>query len=246
MKRRILAYIFLFIIVGANIYYLPLTFQIIKSGGGSFGFGLLALPFTGGINLLQITALLSIIKYRNNVLSTINSIGIVGIALLSYSIYKIPEPKPSNERAIIVSSYGVTDTITYESIIIEDSIQPKSSFRFDPNSEFEIIYFDHLNQHEPIDSIYSICNNWQLTSAQIEQIIQILKPINGSQMHYEFGQYPCYYNGVINLLDNKVKFSINSGSWLSITSDTTIYYGDVEGKLKELFLDDMWTEEDYQ
>lgn len=246
MNRRILSYIFLIIVVAVNFYYLPLTIQIIQSGGGAFGFGVLALPFTCGINLLLITALLSIFKFGNNTLTTINSIGIVGIALLSYLIYTIPETRPANERSLIVTSNGVTDTITYESVLREDSIQNRGTFRFDPKVEFEIIDFEHLNEHETTDEMLSMCDNWQLTSSQIEHIIRTLKPINGSQWNYEFGQYPCYYSGTINQNRNKVKFSINSGSWFTVTSDTTIYYGDVKGRLVELFLDEVWTEEDYQ
>ncbi len=123
---------------------------------------------------------------------------------------------------------------------------PISSFRFDPNQEFQIIGFEHLNKHELADSEYAACKEWQLSKSDIERILKLLTPINGSQWHYEFGQYPCYFNGTLDQNGNSFGFSINSGSWLTISSDTTLYYGDVEGKLTELFLDDKWTDEDYE
>lgn len=137
MNRRILSYIFLITVVGANIYYLPLTIQIIESGGGPFEFGALVLPFTACINLLLITTFLSIFKCRNNILTTINSIGVVGIALLSYLIYTSPEPRPSNERSFIVTSNGVTDTITVESLLIEDSITTSKQELEETNTQEE-------------------------------------------------------------------------------------------------------------
>lgn len=121
-----------------------------------------------------------------------------------------------------------------------------TSFRFDQNDDFQILDFEHLNEHEPTDSIHSICQEWQLSKTDIHQILTTLTPINGYQWHYEFGQYPCYFNGAFSQNGGNFKFSINSGSWLTITSDTTIYFGDTEGKLTELFLDDRWTDEDYQ
>ncbi|MDW3211353.1 MAG: hypothetical protein R8N23_15865 [Reichenbachiella sp.] len=118
-----------------------------------------------------------------------------------------------------------------------------NAFRFEPNDEFQIVRFEHSNEYELTDSA---CNEWKLSESDIEQILKLLIPINGSQWHYEFGQYPCYVNGILNQNENNFKFSINSGSWLTISSDTTIFYGDIDGKLTNLFLDDRWTEEDYQ
>lgn len=148
---------------------------------------------------------------------------------------------------IVLSSCNKQDKTSQGETLQEDqTISSKSSFRFDPNDEFQINGFEHLNEHESADSIYTECKEWQLSNSDIERILQLLTPINGSQWHYEFGQYPCYYNGKLNQHGNNFEFSINSGSWLTITSDTTIFYGDVKGKLTELFLDDRWTDEDYE
>jgi hypothetical protein len=60
-----------------NLYFLMLTFEIVHSGGGSWGYGLLGLPITVPINMLLISACLSLrAKHQNSIsLLVVNSLG---------------------------------------------------------------------------------------------------------------------------------------------------------------------------
>ncbi|MDB0037283.1 hypothetical protein N9E60_02135, partial [Schleiferiaceae bacterium] len=52
--------------VGMNlIAYFPLTLYIIITDGGAFGFGYLALPFSGLMNLGGISAIIQIVRKSN-------------------------------------------------------------------------------------------------------------------------------------------------------------------------------------
>ena len=44
------------LLILANIYFIPLSFILLKSKGGPFGYGLLAVPITLSVNLLLISA----------------------------------------------------------------------------------------------------------------------------------------------------------------------------------------------
>lgn len=80
-------------IVGAgllllNLYWLPATISIIFTGGGTWGIGLIALPFTFFLNLFVITALLVYRKKFENSypLLILNSIIFILYSFLTYSI----------------------------------------------------------------------------------------------------------------------------------------------------------------
>ena len=72
-----------------NLYFLPLTFLTFYSGGGSWGYGLLVIPFSLPINLLIIPAFLALKKNgRSSVnLAIINSIGFIIGLLIFYFIF---------------------------------------------------------------------------------------------------------------------------------------------------------------
>ena len=79
MKLKIINRIISGLIILTNIYFIPLSFNIIKSTGGPFGYGLLLLPFILPANLLLITAGLTFKqKYQNNILLLrINAVGLM-------------------------------------------------------------------------------------------------------------------------------------------------------------------------
>ena len=71
--------------VGMNlIAYFPLTLYIIITDGGAFGFGYLALPFSGLMNLGGISAIIQIVgKSNRRSYAIINGIfGLAGIVLM--------------------------------------------------------------------------------------------------------------------------------------------------------------------
>ncbi len=215
MNRRILSYLFLVAIVGANFYYFPLTIKILKSSGGPLGFGVLALPFTGVVNLLLITAILSVFKYRNNFFMMVNLLGIIGIALLSYLIYTIPEPKPYNERSFIDTSNGVTDTVTYNSLSLADSTRNLEKTLEELNSQEDLTEDDCVFNNdikglstEAILKLNPTVNfNWNEEAQQITAIHEddtVFISIGG-----------CYhFNFIAGLRTNKQNFK-DSTFWLS-------------------------------
>ena len=60
------------------VYFLPLTFKIIKSGGGAFGYGMIVLPVTIVAHLFVITSIMTLTRKNRNQtgLLVINSIGL--------------------------------------------------------------------------------------------------------------------------------------------------------------------------
>ena len=58
-----------------------------------------------------------------------------------------------------------------------------------------------------------------------------------------FDHLRCVYTGDLIQDNQKYSFSINAGSWLTIsTNDTTLYYGDRDVKLTKYFLSEPWNE----
>lgn len=53
-------------IILVNLFFLPLSFQIIVTGGGPMGFGVLILPITILVNLLLIPAIVAIRKRKES------------------------------------------------------------------------------------------------------------------------------------------------------------------------------------
>ena len=71
--------------VGLNVIaFIPLTLYIIITDGGAFGFGYLALPFSGLINLGGISAMIQIVRKSDRLsYAIINGIfGVAGMLLL--------------------------------------------------------------------------------------------------------------------------------------------------------------------
>ena len=71
--------------VGLNVIaFIPLTLYIIITDGGAFGFGYLALPFSGLMNLGGISAMIQIVRKSNRLsCAIINGIfGLAGIVLM--------------------------------------------------------------------------------------------------------------------------------------------------------------------
>ena len=71
--------------VGLNVIaFIPLTLYIIITDGGAFGFGYLALPFSGLMNLGGISAMIQIVRKSNRLsYAIINGIfGLAGIVLM--------------------------------------------------------------------------------------------------------------------------------------------------------------------
>ncbi|QNM84476.1 hypothetical protein H9W90_09730 [Polaribacter pectinis] len=91
MIKKFNIFIALFLILG-NIYFLFITISILFTAGGSFGYGVLLLPFTFLTHLFLIPSILALKKKhrKNHILLIINSIGtayiiFIIVSFLSYS-----------------------------------------------------------------------------------------------------------------------------------------------------------------
>lgn len=116
---------------------------------------------------------------------------------------------------------------------------------FDTLADFNIISFKQVSNYPSSDTDTTKCADWILTKANIEQIIESSRLINGHEWHYLFSHLPCATTGQINQNELTYDFSINSGSWMTVgNSDTTIMLGYFDTELAELFLDDHWTEDE--
>ena len=73
------------LVIGLNVLvFIPMTVWIFITDGGAFGFGYLALPFSGLMNLGGISAMIQIVRKSNRLsYAIINGIfGIAGMLLL--------------------------------------------------------------------------------------------------------------------------------------------------------------------
>lgn len=87
----------------------------------------------------------------------------------------------------------------------------------------------------------SLCNNWLLTVPQLYQLIGTLEPISGEDWHHLFDHLPCQIIGEIDQNGASFCFVVNGGSWVSVTSaDTSVYFGDLNGRFKDLFIRNAW------
>ncbi len=91
----------------------------------------------------------------------------------------------------------------------------------------------------------TICNNWLLSLPQISELISQLTPLSGEDWHHLFEHLPCQVVGELDQDGVSYSFSINGGSWSTVTSkDTTIYFGDVTGRFKSSFITAAWNPEE--
>jgi hypothetical protein len=127
---------------------------------------------------------------------------------------------------------------------IVNHLKKKSIFQQDES--FEILEIKQLSDYPSSDPDTSYCSDWKLTENEMVNILKLTQPISRPDWHHLFAHYPCVYRGTLSQNKKILNFAINAGSWLTITSDTTIYYGDLSGILSELFLDTVWKEENEQ
>lgn len=92
-----------------NIYFLPLSFVLIKSTGGTFGYGLLVLPNTLSINLLLISAGLTFKTKLNNSIGLllINGIGLLWSLFWFWLLVTTPkmDQKMNNDELVLLLSF---------------------------------------------------------------------------------------------------------------------------------------------
>lgn len=116
---------------------------------------------------------------------------------------------------------------------------------FDTLSDFNIISFELVTKYPSSDKDTSKCEKWSLTDENIKQIIKSSHLINSIEWDIQFSHLPCAATGHLIQNDKEFNFSVNSGSWMTISdSDTTIMLGYFDSELSYLFLDEPWDGEE--
>lgn len=116
---------------------------------------------------------------------------------------------------------------------------------FDLNRSFEILSFKKSIDSHSSAKDTSACTEWILNKEELVKIIKESQPIDNTQLHYQFGHFPCQINGTIIQNSTQFDFSLNSGAWFRVYSpDTTFLYGSFEKENNKYFHDGVWTEED--
>ncbi len=113
------------------------------------------------------------------------------------------------------------------------TVKEESVFNFDLKKDFKITSYQKIIETYPKSDL-SACENWTIEKQDLRKIMQSMKSIQGEEWHHSFDHLPCEITGELIQNNNIFKYSINSGSWISIsTLDTTIWFGDVD-KLNEV------------
>ena len=116
---------------------------------------------------------------------------------------------------------------------------------FDKDIEFEITESKASASYPSSAPDTIMCKGWSLTGIAAKRVIKGFEPIDGHLWHYKYDHLPCVVEGQLSQNGKDYKFSINAGSWLTITSkDTTLYFGDEEKEFEKHFMSSVWTEED--
>jgi hypothetical protein len=137
--------------------------------------------------------------------------------------------------------------IDCESTLTEPELEEggiNSTNLFDSDSKFEFSIHGRYSDYPSSDPDTSYCSKWNLTDQDIQRILTKTTRISGQEWHILFGHYPCVYRGTLSQNEIEFKFEINGGSWLTITSDTTVFYADLGATLSELFIHEAWKEDE--
>lgn len=127
-------------------------------------------------------------------------------------------------------------------ILLEPVIKNQAAL-FDRNKTFEITKIQKSNDYPSSEKDTSFCADWMLSAAEAKRIISACQPISGSEWHHLFDHLPCQFKGTIVQNTAEYSYSINGGSWLTISSsDTTWTFGNYQKEYEHYFLSAPWTE----
>ncbi|MEZ2445887.1 hypothetical protein AB6805_29435 [Chitinophaga sp. RCC_12] len=95
-----------------------------------------------------------------------------------------------------------------------------------PNAIIRIISADReLNDSTSDDAIITRCKEWSLSSTAITTIFKHGRPISMHDFHYLYYVLPCEVKGIVQIDSSMYKYSVNAGSFFTISNrDTTCYF----------------------
>ncbi|MBL6449375.1 hypothetical protein JMN32_23895 [Fulvivirga sp. 29W222] len=119
----------------------------------------------------------------------------------------------------------------------------KTNSFFDRQREYKIKNLTKKNDSPSSMNDTTMCSTWNLTEKQVRVIIGNAKEIDGPKWHYKFEHLPCRVTGELVQNTKKYLLSINSGAWLTVSSnDTTLMYGIFSNSIDPYFVSSAWTE----
>jgi hypothetical protein len=151
---------------------------------------------------------------------------------------------------LFISNKDKENFITVNQPCVEcwgDECEDSEKTFFSVNAYFEILNFQKINNYPSSMEDTSICKSWSLSEGDIEKIFQNSKPLSGPDWHHLFDHLPCAITGRLIQNDKTYDFSINGGSWLTVSnSDTSLMFANFNNINESLFLSTAWTEEDME
>lgn len=108
------------------------------------------------------------------------------------------------------------------------SFSQSYSKRKAPNlkGKIEIITLINDKQENKGNYYYEPCDTWHIDKKAAYYIFRHAEIMTTYDLHSSFSVFPCYETGKVKIGDKKYSYSINGGSWFTLsTKDTTYYYG---------------------
>jgi hypothetical protein len=94
-----------------------------------------------------------------------------------------------------------------------------------------------LNEAIPDDSMVYECKRWSLSAGSIETIFKNGEPINMHDFSYLYYVLPCEVKGSVEIDSALYSYSVNAGSYFTISNeDTTYFYGCNSPVCRKFFL----------
>ncbi len=74
------------------------------------------------------------------------------------------------------------------------SVEPtgQNKIMFQQDQPFELVYVEYRTDYPSSDPDTSYCQNWSLSSTDIEEVLTKTSPITGSEWHYLFDHMPWF------------------------------------------------------
>jgi len=147
---------------------------------------------------------------------------------------------PSDSVSPVVPASSTNDPAATNS-----SEDRSSKVHFQPEAPFRVLSITrNLNAHSSSNDTLE-CVGWTLTQEQCSKVLAGSSPISGPEWHHSFDVLPCQVEGELSQGGSLFRFSINAGSWFSVScGDTSLLFGDMDMRLKELFVSPVWVEEE--
>ncbi|MEM8888476.1 MAG: hypothetical protein AAGD28_10890 [Bacteroidota bacterium] len=127
----------------------------------------------------------------------------------------------------------------------ENTYAPLEGTFFDPQLDFSISQITRPHDYPSSLPDTSICEGWELSEIELQEILKGAELIDGHDWHYTFNHLSCNHRAILLQGKNEYRLSLNGGSWMTISHpDSSIMMGVYDKKFDRYFLSEPWREED--